>query len=179
MKAAYVLNPGESFPAEASSTLASLTSGPTSSSSASASSVPSAIATPSDSSEDEEDGSGGLSTGAIVGIAIGGAALLLLAAALFFFVGRNRTLREVLQRQSIPPQTSPVVPAEMYHHPSGGVFVPVKPNVDYRTSAMSGPYDVPPYPQSPGMSVDEVASLRATSPRAPFTEFGGAHGTDA
>lgn len=40
----------------------------------------------------------GLSTGAIVGIAIGGAAVLGLAAALCFFVGRAKTLQEFLKR---------------------------------------------------------------------------------
>jgi hypothetical protein len=84
----YQVAPGDPIPAEATSTLAlpSSTSAPTSS----ASSAP------------PPSGGGGshtLSTGAIVGIAVGGVAFLIICAALFFFVGRSKSLKEVIKRQ--------------------------------------------------------------------------------
>ena len=88
----YQVAPGDPIPSEATSTLAlpSSTSAPTSSSSSSSSSAPA------------PSGGGGshtLSTGAIVGIAVGGVAFLIICAALFFFVGRSKSLKEVIKRQ--------------------------------------------------------------------------------
>jgi hypothetical protein len=82
----FMVEPGDPIPNEATSTLASpsSTSAPTSS----ASSAPSS-----------GRGSHTLSTGAIVGIAIGGVAFLIICAALFFFVGRSKSLKEVIKRQ--------------------------------------------------------------------------------
>jgi len=85
-QADFQIAPGEPIPAEASS---SLTNPSTS--------------TPTSTSTPNSGGSGGgghaLSTGAIVGIAVGGAAFLILCAALFFFVGRSKTLKETIRRQ--------------------------------------------------------------------------------
>ena len=39
-----------------------------------------------------------LSTGAIVGIAVGGAVFLIICLALFFYIGRTKSLKEVLRR---------------------------------------------------------------------------------
>ncbi|KAJ9649026.1 hypothetical protein H2199_000939 [Coniosporium tulheliwenetii] len=167
LQAAYVLNPGDPFPAEASSSIASLGYGyPTVTSGSSptgATTSPTAAAS---------TGGTKLGTGAIVGIAIGGAAILLLAAALFYFFGRSRSLKQQLNRDSatVPTSTShqfaspPMSPAP-HHSPDmyqsgGAVFVPVHPK-DYRGSAMSNPYDVPPYSEDP---------MRAASPRS---EMGG------
>ncbi|KAK5002765.1 Pho80p cyclin, partial [Cryomyces antarcticus] len=82
-KADYMLVPGEHFPAEASSSLASLAAASTSTSPTSSAAATSTSAAPAANATTSHK----LSTGAIVGIAIGGAAVLLLAAALFFFIG--------------------------------------------------------------------------------------------
>ncbi|EON67878.1 hypothetical protein W97_07375 [Coniosporium apollinis CBS 100218] len=167
LQAAYVLNPGDPFPAEASSSIASLGYGyPTvtpGSSPTGATTSPTAAAS---------TGGTKLGTGAIVGIAIGGAVILLLAAALFYFFGRSRSLKQQLNRDSatVPTSTShqfaspPMSPAP-HHSPDmyqsgGAVFVPVHPK-DYRGSTISNPYDVPPYSEDP---------MRAASPRS---ELGG------
>jgi hypothetical protein len=91
-EAAYVLTPGETLPADVKTSMDNLahtaTITVTSSEATSASSTTSATeATPtSDDSSEANEGSksSGLSTGAIVGIAIGGAALLALAGGLFW-----------------------------------------------------------------------------------------------
>ena len=90
----FQVAPGDPIPAEATSTLASPsgTSAPTSSASAAPSSG---------------GGSHTLSTGAIVGIAIGGVAFLIICAALFFFVGRSKSLKEVIKRQDATNGTNP------------------------------------------------------------------------
>ncbi|KAF1833145.1 hypothetical protein BDW02DRAFT_395779 [Decorospora gaudefroyi] len=78
----FQVAPGEPIPGEASSTLLS---------------APTSTASP------PPSGGGGeghtLSTGAIVGIAVGGVAFLVICAALFFFVGRSKSLKEAVKRQ--------------------------------------------------------------------------------
>jgi hypothetical protein len=79
----FQVAPGEPIPAEATSTL---------------SNAPTSTGT----STPNSGGNGGghtLSTGAIVGIAVGGVAFLAICAALFFFVGRSKSLKEVIKRQ--------------------------------------------------------------------------------
>ncbi|CAN9354953.1 unnamed protein product [Alternaria sp. RS040] len=79
----FQVAPGEPIPAEATSTL---------------SNAPTSTGTTTPIS----GGNGGghtLSTGAIVGIAVGGVAFLAICAALFFFVGRSKSLKEVIKRQ--------------------------------------------------------------------------------
>jgi hypothetical protein len=82
----FEVAPGQPIPAEATSTLSY---GPTS------------TGTPTPNPPNSGGGGGGhtLSTGAIVGIAIGGVAFLAICAALFFFVGRSKSLKEVIKRQ--------------------------------------------------------------------------------
>jgi hypothetical protein len=80
----YQIAPGEAVPAEASSTL---------------SSAPTATGAPPSYGGGGNGGSHSLSTGAIVGIVIGGVAFLAICAALFFFVGRSKTLKETIKRQ--------------------------------------------------------------------------------
>ncbi|KAG9195498.1 hypothetical protein G6011_00619 [Alternaria panax] len=79
----FQVAPGEPIPAEATSTL---------------SNAPTSTGTPTPNSGGN-DGGHSLSTGAIVGIAVGGVAFLTICAALFFFVGRSKSLKEVIKRQ--------------------------------------------------------------------------------
>ncbi|TID20176.1 hypothetical protein E6O75_ATG07636 [Venturia nashicola] len=95
---AFMLQPGEDFPPEQSSTPESTSISSTSSSSTSSATSAAATATSSSSSH-----KGGLPVGAIAGIAIGGFVVLALAAALFFFIGRTKSLQERVQRQSEVP----------------------------------------------------------------------------
>lgn len=90
-EANYVLTPGEPLPTDvytsmeslaSSATTVTVTDAPTSSSTSDAS----AAEATSDDSSGSSDDSSGLSTGAIVGIAIGGVALLALAGGLFWYV---------------------------------------------------------------------------------------------
>ncbi|KAK5120465.1 hypothetical protein LTR85_006120 [Meristemomyces frigidus] len=99
-EANYMLEPGQAVPNAALTSLqalaatvtatvtASATASPTSSTSAASAATPSAAAATQHHSV--------LSTGAIVGIAIGGAAVAILAAAVFFLLGRTKTLKERL-----------------------------------------------------------------------------------
>lgn len=48
-----------------------------------------------------------LSTGAIVGIAIGGVAVIALAGALIYMCGRQRTVKEILRQSQLPPPQQP------------------------------------------------------------------------
>jgi hypothetical protein len=79
----FQVAPGDPIPNEATSTLAS----------------PSYTSAPTSSARPGGGGSHTLSTGAIVGIVIGGVAFLAICAALFFFVGRSKSLKEVIKRQ--------------------------------------------------------------------------------
>jgi len=81
-KADFQLQVGDPVPKEATSTILN---GPTSA--------------PSTAPASSSDGVH-LSTGAIVGIVVGGVAFLIICAALFFFVGRSKTLKESLKRQN-------------------------------------------------------------------------------
>lgn len=93
-EANYVLTPGEPLPADAmtsmenlasSATTVTVTDSPTASSTSDASAAE-ATTDGSSGGSDDDSGSSGLSTGAIVGIAIGGVALLALAGGLFWYV---------------------------------------------------------------------------------------------
>ncbi|EON69259.1 hypothetical protein W97_08419 [Coniosporium apollinis CBS 100218] len=177
LQAAYVMNPGDPFPPEASSSIASLTTSPTSTSTLPSSTAATASTTPTPApAEEEEDDD--LSTGAIVGIALGGAAILLLAAALFYyFFSRSRTLKQPF---ASPPLSSATRHGPDMYQSGGTVFVPVLPK-DYRSSALSQqPYDVPPYSEeplrsaSPRSDVGDMRSYTSTpapslSPRSPYS----------
>ncbi|PSK57895.1 hypothetical protein B9Z65_9097 [Elsinoe australis] len=112
--AKYMLQPGEPFPAEASSSISSIaatatvtapaTSTPTTSSSA-------PTPTPTHHSS--------LSKGAIAGIAIGALALLALLGALFYFIGRSRSLSHSAQ---VARSTVPHNPETGYNPNGGHVF---------------------------------------------------------
>ncbi|KAF4554086.1 Hypothetical protein D9617_5g069620 [Elsinoe fawcettii] len=97
----YMLQPGEPFPAEASSSISSIaaTSTPTS---------PPTTSSPSPSPTPAPAPSG-LSKGAIAGIAVGAVFALALLGALFYFIGRSRSLKQNLSmaRSTVPhnPET--------------------------------------------------------------------------
>jgi len=80
----FQLAPGEPVPGEATSTL---------------SNAPTSTGAPPPSNGESHGGGHSLSTGAIVGIVIGGVAFLAICAALFFFVGRSKSLKEVIKQR--------------------------------------------------------------------------------
>ncbi|KAF2475682.1 uncharacterized protein BDR25DRAFT_379174 [Lindgomyces ingoldianus] len=103
---AFMLNPGDQFPSEASPTSSSL-SLPTVHSST-GTSLP---ALPKKSA---------LSTGAIAGITVAAVSVILLGALLFFFIGRSRTLKEEMRRESSTRRPrSPLSPSLMFQHQYG------------------------------------------------------------
>jgi hypothetical protein len=129
-----MLQPGDSFPSEAtdipgaSATISSVASTGTAPPATSSAAIP-----------------GGdtlhkpLAAGAIAGIVIGVLIIVVLAAALFFFIGHTKSLKESLHRQSIAPsmynmghpgQMSPVAPpaapADQIYHSGGTLYVPIK-----------------------------------------------------
>lgn len=108
-----MISPGQSFPSEgASSTSASATATATSTSTSTASATSTAVATSSSSGSK-------LSTGAIVGIAIGGAAVAILAAAVLYLCGRQKTISEILRshKPSRSAHTDSFLPGPMSHGP--------------------------------------------------------------
>jgi hypothetical protein len=82
------LTPGQSLPADVKTSMQNLaetaTATATSTESTSSSTSTTAASEPTDTSTSSGSGSSGLSTGSIVGIAVGGAALLALAGGLFW-----------------------------------------------------------------------------------------------
>jgi len=89
----YMLQPGEDFPSEGSpSSSATISTTATSASSA----TPTSAATTAAATASHQ----GLSSGAIAGIVIGSSAVVLMAAALFFLLGRQKTLDDVIKRES-------------------------------------------------------------------------------
>jgi hypothetical protein len=93
-------SPNEYFPVEALPTRTTTATGaptsvPTGSGSSSATTTAASSATTSSKS--------GLGTGPIVGIAIGAFAVIVLAAALIYMCGRQKTVTEILNRQSMAP----------------------------------------------------------------------------
>lgn len=89
-EAEYALTPGQPLPADAKTSMQSLaetaTITATSSESTSSTTSTAAAGETTDAATSSGSGSSGLSTGAIVGIAVGGAALLALAGGLFWYV---------------------------------------------------------------------------------------------
>jgi hypothetical protein len=191
-----MLQPGEPFPAEASSSMVSLTAAttatptPSSTSASAASATTTAAAAPTPSSAASNSS---LSTGATVGIAVGSAAVALLLAALFFFVWRSKKLAKKVKygevknsngaqsvggepgRHGTPSMVSGLTSPGLPPTGPGGVitdgdtvFVPVK-RSDLRQSHLSNAYsDVPPY-EHMAVRTDEVGTpaSRSTSPGYP------------
>ncbi|KAK5017046.1 hypothetical protein LTR16_003190 [Cryomyces antarcticus] len=131
MGAAYMLQPGESFPAEASSSIASLAAATTLLTATpptrtETTTTNAAVPTSANSQPSRKD----LSAGAIAGIAVGGAAVLALGAALCFLLGRTKTLKEVIDNNEVGANR--LSRPDMLHS-SGAQFMPVTP-AGYRKS---------------------------------------------
>ncbi|KAK4129546.1 hypothetical protein N657DRAFT_82930 [Parathielavia appendiculata] len=133
----YQLAPGEPFPSETPIPTPTPSSG---SSSNSGSGV--------DEQEDEDDGgSGGLSTGAIAGIAVGGAAVLVIAAALIYLCGRRGGFEKAYRKSGLPgsrvsalaPRAgSPHMVEANYANAGGLGVVPKSPGQATLSSAFGG-----------------------------------------
>jgi hypothetical protein len=153
-KSDYMLQPGDPFPAEASSSLASLISAEaTEAPTYSPTSTPSSTATPTPATPAVTTSKkSGLSVGAAVGIAIGSAAVALLFAALLYFVRRSRKLAEKVKygNVNVVPTNGAQQPPQVHKSPTivdtgDPVYVQVK-RSDLRNSTFSSAYgDVPPY----------------------------------
>lgn len=156
--ASYVLQPGEDFPAEASSSINSIAATATTAESSADSTAPAAASADDGNGDDGDDNSSsdddsGLSAGAIAGIAIGGFAVLVLAAALFFYMGRSRRMKNDLNAQRASQ-----APAEIINQ-DGVLYAPVgKAGKDFRQSTMTAMTEAPSYQQamkSPTLSAQE------------------------
>ncbi|KAF2097647.1 hypothetical protein NA57DRAFT_77899 [Rhizodiscina lignyota] len=148
----YMLQPGQDFPAEASSSIVSMGATATAESTTSNSATSTATPVP--------EGHSSISNGAIAGISIGGAAVVILGAALMYYVcARSRSHRH---HQPLDPRYSaqpmPIAPGggappEMIS--SGGVlYVPIAnappnnmSNMSMRQSSVTVGSDIPPYQQ--------------------------------
>ncbi|KAL2352135.1 hypothetical protein BJ546DRAFT_1080133 [Cryomyces antarcticus] len=131
MQAAYMLQPGESFPAEASSSIASLAKATTFSTATTPTYTEEATTSAAvPKSANSQPSPKGLSAGAIAGIASGGAAVLLLGAVLFFLLGRTKTPKEVIHNNQ--GGANRLSGPDMLHS-NGAQFIPVTP-AGYRKS---------------------------------------------
>jgi hypothetical protein len=110
----------------------------------------------------------GLSGGAIAGIAVGGVVVVLLCGLLFFYMGRTKSLKDVLKRNSatVPVNQTPQDPSYGY-----GFVGQQSPHDHYRESHLPpyghGSYAGPPSeaPGSPGFTHAEFAHMGSPSPR--------------
>ncbi|GAB7364715.1 hypothetical protein MBLNU230_g5515t1 [Neophaeotheca triangularis] len=134
-EAHYALLPGEPFPDEredeltsiaATATTATVTATPVGAGADAAE----ATSDSSDGEDEDESGDGGgssLSTGAIVGIAIGAVAAVALFAALFFYIGRTRNYKKAIKRKETEEQRQSQAPHQGGSSPfmaQGGYFDP-------------------------------------------------------
>lgn len=94
-----MLQPGEPIPAESAPT--QISRGPTPAPSPTAVTAADDTSSPNKPPVMSEKHTLSLSTGAIIGIAVGGFAVLALGAALFFYLGRSRTLEQEVNRNSV------------------------------------------------------------------------------
>jgi hypothetical protein len=189
----YMLQPGDRFPSEGSQSSEVYTSTSPTATSTTGSSTASSTATSSS--------SGGGSTfpkGAIAGISVGVVAIIGLAAALCFFVGRARTLKETVNRQSImpsmasfgagapghlspagpspppPPPPPPSGPSLDAYGGGGTVLVPVKASDLHRFSlATAGAYapQLPPLATSAGAMAAAAGAVRPPAGGSPEGQF--------
>ncbi|KAF2811662.1 uncharacterized protein BDZ99DRAFT_569648 [Mytilinidion resinicola] len=152
------LSPGDPIPAEASATIvhSTPTAAPTSATSAPA---------PLQTAEPSDHHHSGLSGGAIAGIAVAAVAAILICGLLFFYMGRTKSLKDVLKRNSatIPMSNAPQDP----NFPGYG-YMPQQQH-DYRQSNLppyGSPYTGPPSeaPGSPGFTAAEYERREMASP---------------
>ncbi|KAG9244717.1 hypothetical protein BJ878DRAFT_55859 [Calycina marina] len=105
--------------------------------------------------------SGGLSKGAIAGIAIGGVFGLILAAAVIYMCGKQKSMSDILHRQSAVPNPT------VYHPASPGFAEANYPNINKGPMSMisssNGRYSEPPYGGGVA-STEDGRSLRSSSP---------------
>ncbi|KAF2491544.1 hypothetical protein BU16DRAFT_121449 [Lophium mytilinum] len=153
------LSPGDPIPAEASATIVHSAS---SAAPTSATSVPPLPTQPAESSDHHHSSLGG---GAIAGIAIGGVVVILICGLLFFYMGRTKSLKDVLKRNSatVPMSNNPQDP----NFPAYG-YMPQQQN-EYRQSHLppyGSPYTGPPSeaPGSPGYVAAEYERREMASP---------------
>lgn len=152
-----MLNPGEKFPDEAASS--SVVSG-----AAKATATATSTSTVAAAAGGSSSGGSSLSGGAIAGIVVGAVAVIGILAALFFYVGRNKSLKEKVNRQSatMSPQMGGSPP--MFQSPVG-LFPQSNPY--FPRSNMGGG------PPSYSPSGDEYSTVHTgTHPRSYFTEVG-------
>jgi hypothetical protein len=151
----YMLQPGENFPSEGSSS--SQESYPSSTSSLASASATTSAAIVSSSTK-----SSSFPKAAIAGIVIGAIVLLGLAAGFCFFFGRAKTLKEEVNRQALHPSVmsmrspghlSPAPPSivDPMYQSGGTVYIPVKATDLHRVS-------LPPYGGQPMMGSDVPTS---------------------
>jgi hypothetical protein len=131
-----MLQPGDSFPVEGGTTLIPSALS-TSTSSSTTAPTPSAAAASSGSNHSSMSG------GAIAGIVIGALIAVSVFAALFFLMGRNRSLQDTVNRQSMAPSMSSLgmgkpgylspasptpqpTPSGPIDYGNGTIFIPVK-----------------------------------------------------
>ncbi|QSZ29714.1 hypothetical protein DSL72_004231 [Monilinia vaccinii-corymbosi] len=118
-------SPGENFPVEASSSSSSTTH-PTSTTSPiqSSSIATSGIAIIFTDTSRSSSSFSKLSPGAIAGVVIGASALVLLASILLYLCGRQRTVKEIVHRNSRPPN---MISHPRLHHPIAPIPQPSTP----------------------------------------------------
>jgi len=115
-QADYMLEPGEAFASEASASISSLAATATTAvlTVTATNSLSPTLSGSSSSNNHQHQSSAGLSTGAIVGIAIGAAAAALCVAALFFMMGRQKSLKEeVARHRAAAPSPALIAPFMM------------------------------------------------------------------
>jgi hypothetical protein len=95
-----MLQPGEDIPSEGDPSSSATTSTTATYTSSSSETHTSATSTAAAAAAAAAAGHQGLSSGAIAGIAIGSSVVVLMAAALFFLLGRQKTLDDVIKRES-------------------------------------------------------------------------------
>jgi hypothetical protein len=159
-KAKYVMQPGDDFPPEADPN-----DKPATSTSTSSVATTTPTAGPASASPTSSPHKSALSAGAIAGIVVGAVFVLGLAAALMFFIGRSKTLKETVKRQSqMPPPFHPPMEQSMY--PPG--FAPIK-SSDFHRQSQVGAYEVSPYgyghPGHRSMDTNTAYSPGHTTPR--------------
>ncbi|KXT05920.1 hypothetical protein AC578_379 [Pseudocercospora eumusae] len=111
---------------------------------------------------DNDEHSHSLSTGAIVGIAVGGAAGIALLGALLFFLRRNRKLKKQLRAsQAVPAAWMP--PDMQQHHGHVSYIPPEDPRTMNKHTSPAPPYQAYNSPQEQGKVPEASPYVRSVS----------------